>query len=260
MHVDFVEGDFERTIEAYQATVKLPEQYVVPDLSRWRIATNAVLAREDRGDGESVRVVLRKGKDGEASGQENMSFEDVVKACESGGNGRSLFEEHEVAIFKASIDATALVEKLKGGRWTCVQVVKAHLKRAAYLQQVCGPYTEIFFDAALKRAESLDRLGASQRGRLYGVSISIKAHISMQGTGSDRGFVFDVLQPEAKRALVDKLARDRAGEVEESVMALLRKQAEHMGDANAPMVDLLLKEGAIIIAKTRMPQSVMQLE
>lgn len=237
MHVDFVDGDYKKTIEAYGATVAVPQAYVVPGLSKMRDDMNAALSRNE-GAGEPIRIDAQ------------TTFRSLIEADQ-------LLTAEELSLVEESDDATQLAAHIARGRWTCVQVTKVHLKLAALLQQACGPYSEIFFDAALKRAEELDR-SSEKAGRLFGVPVSIKAHISMEGTGSDRGFVFDVLRPDAKRRLVDEL--EKRGQVEESIINLLRKQAEHIGSSNAPIVDKLLSEGAIIIAKTRMPQSVMQLE
>ncbi|PWN99241.1 amidase signature enzyme [Tilletiopsis washingtonensis] len=89
--------------------------------------------------------------------------------------------------------------------------------------------------------------------------MSVKAHIGVQGTRSDRGILFDVLAP----ASVAELLRD-GGDVARSVtpatLEAMRTQGPHVQTEDAAIVRALLEAGVVIIAKTTMPQTVMQVD
>jgi hypothetical protein len=82
--------------------------------------------------------------------------------------------------------------------------------------------------------------------------MSVKAHIGVQGTRSDRGILFDVLAP----ASVAELLRD-GGDVARSVtpatLEAMRTQGPHVQTEDAAIVRALLEAGVVIIAKVRPP-------
>ena len=83
--------------------------------------------------------------------------------------------------------------------------------------------------------------------------MSVKAHIGVKGTRSDRGILFDVLAP----ASVAELLRD-GGDVARSVtpatLEAMRTQGPHVQTEDAAIVRALLEAGVVIIAKVRRAQ------
>lgn len=87
--------------------------------------------------------------------------------------------------------------------------------------------TEIFFDEALKTAARLDehyRKHGKLIGALHGVPITLKDQFDVEGADSTIGYVSRALRPSKE---------------------------------NAALVQILKDLGAIIIAKTNLPQSIM---
>lgn len=104
------------------------------------------------------------------------------------------------------------------------------LQRAAIAHQVTRCLTEPLFDRALERARELDnylqRTG-TPIGPLHGLPVSVKDTFNVQGVDSSIG-----------------------------LSALAFKPAH----ANAPLVDLLQSLGAVVIAKTNVPQTLATLD
>ncbi|MBW0481665.1 hypothetical protein O181_021380 [Austropuccinia psidii MF-1] len=140
------------------------------------------------------------------------------------------FNAFEVTIL--STPANEIVNRIKSKRlnWSCKNVVKAFIKSAihAHIQTNC--LTEIMFEEALERAEKLDKefLETGKiKGRLHGIPISLKDQFNVKGYDSTIGFTQYIHQP---------------------------------AQTNAWIVDRLLEEGAIILAKTNVPQSLFSFE
>lgn len=74
------------------------------------------------------------------------------------------------------MDATGLVQLIKEGKASALQVVEASLARVAFVQQALGAYTEIDADHARARAKELDAQQARGEplGALHGLPISVK--------------------------------------------------------------------------------------
>lgn len=127
-------------------------------------------------------------------------------------------------------DATALVFALRDKKYSAVEVASAFCKRAAVAQQVINCLTEIFFDRALARAKELDEYFETTGrpiGPLHGLPVSLKDCFDVEGLDSSIG-----------------------------ITGLCHKSATK----NAPLVDILLKAGAIIYVKTNVPQTMMALD
>ncbi|UZJ57035.1 hypothetical protein CBS101457_006355 [Exobasidium rhododendri] len=239
MHTHFDDHDWQAAQIRYKSSTALPSSLIVPSLSAIRDQINKPGSQPLSLPGPSFKEVI-----GEAAISNDI-----------------LSEEH-LEVIRAAKDATELIRKIKGGVWSITEVTEAHLRMAAIAQQVMGCYSSIFFDKARARAKKLDeRMEAGENvGKLCGLPISIKAHIGYQGTGSDRGFIFDVLDQGSVSRLLDEEEKTGAKCVPQSTLRLLRKQGDHLQTLDAVHVTALLDEGAIIIAKTVMPQSVMQLD
>lgn len=124
-----------------------------------------------------------------------------------------------------SYDVRSLVTEMSEGRLKAEDVVRAFSKRAAIAQQLTRCLTEPLFNRALHRAKELDnhlqRTG-QPIGPLHGLPVSVKDTFNVEGVDSSIGLA----------ALAFKPSR-----------------------TNADLVNLLHSLGAIIIAKTNIPQT-----
>ncbi|KAJ3366024.1 hypothetical protein GGF32_007524 [Allomyces javanicus] len=126
--------------------------------------------------------------------------------------------------------ARNLVDGLATGRVSAEQAAVSYDRRllAAHAQTNC--LTDLFLEEALIRARHLDaHFLATGRpvGKLHGVPISVKDMFLVAGSDTTLGYSAVIGQPRPSNAL---------------------------------MVDILLHEGAIIIAKTNVPQMMMSFE
>ncbi|CAN8096105.1 unnamed protein product [Discula destructiva] len=124
-------------------------------------------------------------------------------------------------------DVRHLLQALASGQLTSLEVTIAFCKRAAIAQQLTSCLTETFFQQAQDRARQLDALrGKGQlAGPLHGLPISLKDSFQLQGIDATLGFV----------AYLDH------GPSQE----------------NSCLVDVLLKQGAVLYCKTNTPQTLM---
>ncbi|KAL1844710.1 hypothetical protein VTK73DRAFT_1990 [Phialemonium thermophilum] len=137
-----------------------------------------------------------------------------------------LLSERELDITE-KYDSVALLEAIGNGTYSSVEVTRAFCKRAAVAQQALNCLTEIFFDAALERAASLDRhLSATGKtvGPLHGLPVALKDSINVAGVDSTIGMTALAFQPAPE---------------------------------NSVIVDMLLALGAVLYVKTNVPQSMM---
>ncbi|KEF54493.1 amidase [Exophiala aquamarina CBS 119918] len=125
-------------------------------------------------------------------------------------------------------DAVALVEQMANKRLTASEVTLAFCKRAAIAHQVTNCLTEMFFGQAQERArfldEYLEREGRPM-GPLHGLPISLKDSFNLKGISATIGYVSFIEHPPA--------------------------------DFNSPLVEVLLKAGAVLYVKTNLPQTLM---
>uniref|UniRef100_L2FRK7 Fatty-acid amide hydrolase n=1 Tax=Colletotrichum fructicola (strain Nara gc5) TaxID=1213859 RepID=L2FRK7_COLFN len=123
-----------------------------------------------------------------------------------------------------------LVKAISSRAFTAVQVAEAFCHRAAFAQQLTNCLTEPLFDAALERAAFLDRYlsdNGKPIGPLHGLPVSVKDTFNVTGVDSSMGLA-----------------------------SLCHKPATE----NAPLVNLLLSLGCVIIAKTNIPQTLASLD
>ncbi|EAW08620.1 amidase [Aspergillus clavatus NRRL 1] len=124
----------------------------------------------------------------------------------------------------------ALLECLRQGKYTAEQVVSAYIKRAAIAHQLTNCITEIVFDDALEKARQLDRFckeTGELKGPLHGIPITLKDQFNIKGIDSTLGYVGRSYCP---------------------------------AQEDAVLVQMLEKMGAVIIAKTNLPQSILWAE
>lgn len=135
-----------------------------------------------------------------------------------------ILSEREHDISSPSHDATDLLARLREGAVTCEEAVLAACKRAAIAQQLTNCLAEILFEEAIARASKLDAVPPSDRGPLHGLPITVKDSFFISGVDSSIGISSLCYQP---------------------------------APTNSMLVDILQSYGAIIIAKTTVPQTML---
>lgn len=123
--------------------------------------------------------------------------------------------------------ATDLVQHLASGELSSVQVTTAFCKRASYATQLLNCCTEIMFDDAFARAQHLDEYLKKHEkpiGPLHGLPLSIKDAFDYKGYDTTTGWT-----------------------------SLANKPKEE----NSPLVNMLLKLGAVLYVKTNVPATMM---
>ncbi|KAJ4423774.1 hypothetical protein N0V82_001512 [Gnomoniopsis sp. IMI 355080] len=161
--------------------------------------------------------------------------QDLVRPLETANNNlieldiprrSGILNAHELRITE-EYDVEALLKALASGELSALEVTVAFCKRAAIAQQLTSCLTEILFEQAQDRARQLDLLREKGQigGPLHGLPISLKDSFQVQGTEATLGFV----------AYLDN------GPSRE----------------NSCLVDVLLKQGAVLYCKTNTPQTLM---
>ncbi|KAH7333379.1 amidase signature domain-containing protein [Rhexocercosporidium sp. MPI-PUGE-AT-0058] len=138
---------------------------------------------------------------------------------------KSILSGEELQWTDPSNDALTTLAFVSSGSVTAEQLITAFCKRAAIAHAATNCLTEITFDAAIQRAKTLDehfRNTGKVVGPLHGLPISVKDHMNVEGVDSSMGF--------------SSLCFDPA------------KQ-------NGKLVQVLVDQGAVVIAKTNIPQT-----
>ncbi|KAI0389101.1 amidase [Xylariaceae sp. FL0594] len=123
-----------------------------------------------------------------------------------------------------------LSAKLASGEVSSEAVTRAYIKRAIAAHRETNCITEVLFNNAIHRAKELDEYFAKSGkpvGPLHGIPISLKDQFDVAGFDSTLGYVARSFQP---------ATRDCA------------------------LVEMLKSLGAVVIAKTNLPQSIMWCE
>lgn len=142
---------------------------------------------------------------------------------------RKFLTRSETAITE-NYTITSLLTSIATRKLSVTEVTTAFCHRAAIAQQLTNCITEPLFETAIVRAKSLDKY-LSENGRplgpLHGLPVSVKDTFDVEGVDTSIGLA-----------------------------ALCFKPAKQ----NAPLIDLLLSMGCIIIAKTNVPQTLASLD
>ncbi|KAH7102333.1 amidase [Auriculariales sp. MPI-PUGE-AT-0066] len=151
---------------------------------------------------------------------------DCARAVDQGlalaGSGTS----RDLEFLRAS--AGAIAEKIRNGEWTAGDVVRAYVRRAAKAHERFTILTEVRFAEAIREADALDAAAPQlRRGRLCGVPVSVKDQFDVKGLDTSIGFSLWVNKP----------VQD-----------------------DAALVALMKEEGAIVLAKTNIPQTLLAFE
>ncbi|KAJ3527321.1 hypothetical protein NM208_g9725 [Fusarium decemcellulare] len=129
------------------------------------------------------------------------------------------------------VDIEALTGLLRSGQASTEELIRAYIGRACEAQKkVTNCLTEICFDEAIDQARLLDKYQRTHGrliGPLHGVPITVKDQFNIQGLDSTLGYVANAFTP---------------------------------AESDAPLLHTLKQLGAIIIAKTNLPQSIMWCE
>lgn len=139
-----------------------------------------------------------------------------------------LLSKDEISITEMAPEA--LLSSMAEGTLSATTVANAFLRRAGLAQKLTNCVTELLPERALDRAKFLDDYMSKHDkpiGPLHGLPISVKEHIGMKGLGQNCGYI----------AWVDGTA-----------------------PADAHILSLLWKAGAVFYARTTQPQSLMHLE
>ncbi|KAF2713647.1 amidase signature enzyme [Pleomassaria siparia CBS 279.74] len=136
-----------------------------------------------------------------------------------------LMSERELDITE-KYDVAALLQTLRDGKFTALEVTVAFSKRAVIAQQLLSCLTETYFPEAQERARFLDKERSEGRivGPLHGLPISVKDGFQILGSQATLGYV----------SFLDRVS-----------------------DSNTPLVEILLKLGAVLYVKTNIPQTLM---
>ncbi|KAI1799679.1 amidase [Daldinia bambusicola] len=127
-------------------------------------------------------------------------------------------------------DISTLVGRISSGELSSVAVTKAYIQRAITAHNQTNCLTEIFFQEALARARELDKYQKEHGniiGPLHGIPVTLKDQFNLKGYDSTLGYVSRAFSPAVE---------------------------------DAALVALLKRLGAVILAKTNLPQSIMWCE
>ncbi|KAH8431247.1 uncharacterized protein LDX57_008909 [Aspergillus melleus] len=124
----------------------------------------------------------------------------------------------------------SLLERLKTAKFTAEQVALAYIKRAVIAHQLTNCLTEVVFEEALAQARALDREfqeTGQLKGPLHGIPLTVKDQFNVKGVDTTLGYVGRSFAP----------ATD-----------------------DAVLIHMLKDMGAIVLAKSNLPQSIMWAE
>lgn len=128
------------------------------------------------------------------------------------------------SILAASVEE--LSSRARDGTWKVEAIVLAYIHKAVLVHERVNCITEVLFATALQRARQLDA-SAAKEGVLFGVPISIKDCVDMEGVPSSLGVI---------------------------------RWAQERRPANARIIECLLRAGAVPFCKTNVPQTMMTFE
>ncbi|OJT12867.1 Acetamidase [Trametes pubescens] len=126
-----------------------------------------------------------------------------------------------------TVNVAILLDNLRTGQWTSVEVTTAFYKRAIIAQQLTNCLTEIFIERALARAQEVDdylKIHGKPIGPLHGLPISLKDQFCIKGMETIMGY---------------------AGWI------------GRVADRDSVLVELLYECGAVPFVRTNVPQTLM---
>ncbi|KAE8454203.1 hypothetical protein EG329_005128 [Mollisiaceae sp. DMI_Dod_QoI] len=133
----------------------------------------------------------------------------------------------ELEITGDSYDATSLAAAIASGTYTAEEVAIAFCKRAAIGHQLCNNLTEIMFMDAIEDAKKLDayfKENSKTVGPLHGLPMTFKECFHVKGYDASNGYISRTFDPSTKTTYA---------------------------------IELVKAAGAVIIAKTNVPQTML---
>ncbi|KAK0862137.1 hypothetical protein LTS02_007384 [Friedmanniomyces endolithicus] len=130
----------------------------------------------------------------------------------------------------AILDVEELASRIARQEFTAHDVVLAYIRKAATAHQKTNCLTEVLFTEALQRAHTLDAHLANHSiplGPLHGIPITLKDQFDVQGADTTLGYSGRAFKP---------------------------------AEGDAVLVEMLTGMGAVVLAKTNLPQSIMWCE
>ncbi|EXJ93190.1 hypothetical protein A1O3_01747 [Capronia epimyces CBS 606.96] len=147
----------------------------------------------------------------------------VVASC-------GILSDRELLITGDQYDATSLAAAIAEGKYTAVEVVTAFCKRAAIGHQLCNNLTEIMFKDAIEDAKRLDKVfreTGTPVGPLHGLPMTFKECFHVKGYDASNGYISRTFDPSTR---------------------------------DTPLIELVKSNGAVVIAKTNTPQTMLVAE
>lgn len=128
-------------------------------------------------------------------------------------------------------DIELLAKRIASGELTSETVTKAYIQKAIKAHRLTNCLTEVIFTSALQQARSLDAYQSQHDGQtvgpLHGIPMTLKDQFNIAGRDTTLGYVGRVFQP---------------------------------AEEDAVLVQMLKSLGAVILAKTNLPQTIMWCE
>lgn len=160
----------------------------------------------------------------------NRPAADTVDLRAAAAATTGILSARELEITGDGYDATSLAAAIAAGRYTATETVTAFCKRAAVCQQLCRSLTEICFAEAIEKAQKLDAHFAATGqtvGPFHGLAMTFKECFHVEGLEACNGYVA------------------RIGE---------------RSTTTTPIIRLAEEAGAVLIAKTNVPQTMLVAE
>ncbi|KAJ5986790.1 hypothetical protein N7451_011155 [Penicillium sp. IBT 35674x] len=127
-------------------------------------------------------------------------------------------------------EVEVLLQRMQNGDFSAEQVVQAYIQRAVVAHQLTNCLTEVVFEDALQQAKNLDREFQAThkiKGPLHGIPFTVKDQFNIKDVDTTLGYVGRSFNPAQQDAVLVRILKDM---------------------------------GAIVIAKTNLPQSIMWAE
>ncbi|KAJ5903698.1 hypothetical protein N7504_006081 [Penicillium tannophilum] len=127
-------------------------------------------------------------------------------------------------------DVQVLLQRMQNGDFSAEQVIHAYIQRAVVAHQLTNCLTEVVFEDALQQAKKLDiefQATHKIKGPLHGIPFTVKDQFNIKDVDTTLGYVGRSFNPAQQDAVLVRILKDM---------------------------------GAIVIAKTNLPQSIMWAE
>ncbi|KEF54403.1 uncharacterized protein A1O9_09569 [Exophiala aquamarina CBS 119918] len=141
-----------------------------------------------------------------------------------------ILSDRELKITGEQYDATSLAVAIAQGQFSATEVVTAFAKRSAIGHQICNNLTEISFSDALEDARKLDavfKATGKTIGPLHGLPMTFKECFHLKGYDASNGYI---------------------------------SRTFDASTFDTPLIALVKSQGAVVLAKTNTPQTMLVAE